>query len=116
VPLHFRLNFALKRALLMSPLSAAIMNHLYENIEVSRVCILFFSFVSPKLHICKSATFYENNTSELEFLFFLFLVSLKLHVRESAAFVKSLSAHASGILSPGYMTAICPGFHDLWLL
>ena len=34
VPLHFRLNFALKRTLLMSPLSAAIMNHLCENVQV----------------------------------------------------------------------------------
>ncbi len=34
VPLHFRLNFALKRTLLMSPYSACIMNHLYDNVQV----------------------------------------------------------------------------------
>ena len=34
VPLHFRLNFALKRTLLLSPYSACIMNHLYQNVQV----------------------------------------------------------------------------------
>jgi hypothetical protein len=40
VPLHFRLNFALKRTLLMSSYSACIMNHLYDNVQVS--CRLLF--------------------------------------------------------------------------